>query len=178
MDRAVPALDLNLRAEAEGWPMRCDGALAFERQELADLCALWRARAADGVPQRSQFDMRTLRPYARNLIIVERVGEDARWRYRFRLFGSTLALLFGEHTGRMLDEMVAPAMLPVWLAFYDCVLTHAEPFRFINYYRIPSEDYLKGEFFAAPLADEDGRVRLILAATYVGLKDVSQPPFG
>jgi len=176
MQSAAIAVRLNQRAEAEGWPMRCDGDLVFERPELAQLCKLWLERATDGVPTRAALDIRTLKPYASHLIILERCGEGARQRYRFRLFGSSLVLLFGEHTGRFLDEMVTPALLPNWQAFYDCVLENEQPFRFINYYRIPTQDYLRGEILAAPLADEDGRVRLVLAATYVGLNDGVLPP--
>lgn len=178
MQNAALASQLNQRAEAEGWPMRCDGDLGFEKQELVELCKLWFERAHGRVPQRTAFDMRVLRPFARNLTILERVGAGARRRYRFRLFGSTLALLFGEHTGRFLDEMVSPALRPNWEAFYDCVLEHQEPFRFINYYRIPTQDYLRGEIFAAPLADEEGQARLVMAATYVGLQDGVPPPLG
>ena len=130
--------------------MRCDETLSFHRAELRELCDLWRAKAASGVPTRSALDMRALRPFASHLTILERVGALAARRYRFRLFGSTLALLFGEHTGRFLDEMVSTALLPNWLAYYDAVLAHRAPFRFINYYRIPSEDYLKGEFSRPP----------------------------
>jgi len=178
MQSAAVDVRLNQRAEAEGWPMRCDGDLAFERGELAQLCKLWFERAKDGVPTRAALDLRSLRPYASHLTILERCGEGARRRYRFRLFGSSLALLFGEHTGRFLDEMVTPALLPNWLAFTDCVLEHERPFRFINYYRLPTQDYLRGEIFAAPLADEDGLVRMVLEATYVGLKDAVPSPYG
>ena len=172
------AAHLNTLAEANSWPMRCDGELAFEQNELSQLCELWFAKAADGVPPRSALDMRVLRPFASHLTILERVGAAAARRYRFRLFGSTLALLFGEHTGRFLDEMVSPALLPNWLAYYDAVLAHRTPFRFINYYRIPSENYLKGEILAAPMADDTGEKRLVLAATYVGLEHGVPPPFG
>ena len=179
MDRskaANVAAELNASAEAKGWPMRCDSTLAFEHAELGELCALWRTKAAGGVPARSQFDMRTLAPYARSLTILEREGHGNSARYRFRLFGSTLMFLFGEHTGRFLDEMVSEDLLPSWLAFYDAVLASHEPFRLMTYYRTPNETFLKGDIFAAPLADASGEVRMILAATYVGLQDSVPPP--
>jgi len=170
------AAELNALAETKGWPMRCDGSLAFEHGELAELCDLWRTKAAGGVPARSAFDMRTLGPFARNLMILERVGEANEVRYRYRLFGSTLMFRFGEHTGRFVDEMTSEELLPSWLAFYAAVLTSREPLRLITYYRTHNETFLKGEIFAAPLADESGEARLILAATYVGLQDSVPPP--
>ena len=171
-------VQFNALAEAKGWPVRCDCGEAFERSDLNALCELWRSKAANGVPPRSVFDLRALKPFARNITIMEREGTNGARRYRFRLFGSTLTLLFGEHTGRTLDEMVSPGLLPSWLVFYDTVLSCGRPLRVVTYYRLPTEDYVKGEILAAPLADDSGEVRLILAATYVGLQDSVPPPFG
>jgi hypothetical protein len=170
--------ELNALAEAKGWPMRCDQDEAFDCAELHAFCELWRSKAADGVPARSAFDIRVLKPFVRNITILERVGTNGSRRYRFRLFGSTLALLFGEHTGRFLDEMVAAELLPSWLAFYDMVLLCGQPLCIFTYYRIKTEDFIKGEILAAPLADDSGDVRMILAMTYVGLQDGVPPPFG
>lgn len=168
--------ELNVLAETNGWPMRCACDHAFDRPELNELSALWRSKAEDGVPARSLFDMRALKPFARNAAILEREGTNG--PYRFRLFGSNLTLLFGEHTGRRLDEMVSPDLLASWLAVYDTALSSIRPLRVVTYYRLPTGNYVKGEIFAAPLADDLGQVHLVLAATYVGLQDGVPPPFG
>jgi len=170
--------ELNALAEAKGWPLRCGNIGNFRRSELRALCELWQSKAAAGVPARSAFDMRTLGCFARNIMILEREGADGAKRYRFRLFGSTLALVFGEHTGRTLEEMVSPNLLESWLAFYDTVLTSRQPLRVDTYYQTATADYVKGEILAAPLADESGALRMVLAATYVGLHDGVPPPFG
>jgi hypothetical protein len=47
-----------------------------------------------------------------------------------------------------------------------------------THYRTATEDYVKGEILAAPLVDDSGNVRIILAATYVGLQDGVPAPFG
>lgn len=167
---------LNAYAESSRWPFRCDASLSFERGELHALCELWRAKANCGPPTRAAFDMRALRPFVRNISILERIGRKGLWRYRFRLFGSSLAQLFGEHTGRFLDEMVSPALLQNWLACFDTTIRFGAPLRFINYYRIPSRDFLKGEIFAAPLAAETPHQPMVLIATYVGLKDAAPSP--
>ncbi len=169
---------LNALAEAKGWPICCGCGEGVCRSELQALCDLWQSKAANGVPARSAFDIRTLAPFARNVTILEREEANGARRYRFRLFGSTLALLFGEHTGRMLDEMVSPDLLPSWLAFYDTVLSCGHPLHIDTYYRTTTEGYVKGEIFAAPLADDSGAVRMALAATYVGVRDGVPPPFG
>ncbi len=168
---------LNAHAEAMGWHFRCDPALNFVKPELGALCELWRAKAGSGgPPSRAAFDMRVLRPFVRNISLLERIGPEGRRRYRFRLFGSSLVQLFGEHTGHYLDEMVSPVLLENWIACYDTAIRYGAPLRFLNYYRIPSKDFLKGEIFAAPLAADVPDQPLILAATYVGLKDATHPP--
>jgi hypothetical protein len=167
---------LNAHAEQLGWPFRCDPSLGFARPELLALCELWRAKSAGGIPERAALDMRALKPFLRNISILERIGPKGMWRYRFRLFGSSLAQLFGEHTGRFLDEMVAPGLLENWHACFDTTVRFGAPLRFINYYRIPNKNFLKGEILAAPLAAETDGQPLILIATYVGLQDAVQSP--
>jgi len=171
-----PCRELNALAETKGWPIGCGCDQVFERSELNELAALWRSKADDGVPARSLFDMRALKPFTRHIAILER--EETSGRFRFRLFGSTLTMLFGEHTGRTLDEMVSPDLLASWQAVYDTVLSSAQPLRVVTYYRLSTGNYIKGEIFAAPLADLSGEARLVLAATYVGLQDGVPPPFG
>ena len=167
---------LNTHAELQGWPFRCDPERKFDRPELAALCELWIAKANGDIPPRAAFDMRALRPFVRNIFLLERVGPKGLWRYRFRLFGSGLALLFGEHTGHWLDDMVTPGLLQNWLACFDTTIRYGGPLRFINYYRTQTNDFLKGEFFAAPLAEEVEDQPLVLAATFVGHKDAAHSP--
>lgn len=168
---------LNAHAEMLGWPFRCDPSLDFTKPELNALLALWRDKAnGHGLPTRASFDMRALKPFVRNISILERIGPKGQWRYRFRLFGSSLTQLFGEHTGRYLDEMVVPQLLENWLACFDTTVRFGAPMRFINYYQTSSQVFLKGEIFAAPLASETEDQPLVLIATYVGLQDAAHPP--
>jgi hypothetical protein len=169
---------LNALAEAKRWPMRCDADLAFERGDLRALLEVWQSKAAGGVPERAAFDMRILKPFASQIVILRRESEGDVRRYKFRLFGSALVKLFGEHTGRYLDEMVSPKMLPSWHAIYDAVLSVRRPLRIVTHFRLPSESFLKGEILAAPMRDGSGEERMILAATYVAPQDVVPPPFG
>ena len=168
---------LNAIAKAEKWPMRCDGELAFGRPELGALLELWRSKAAGGIPARAAFDMRALKAFLTHMIILERHGSGEGRRYMFRLFGSAHLQLFGEHTGRYLDEMVSAKMLPSWLAVYDAVLSTRQPLRIETHFRVPSSNFLRGEIFAAPMANSSGAEDMILAATYVNVHDVVPSPF-
>lgn len=164
-------------AETEKWPTECDATLAFERQELRSLLGIWRDKAGDGVPPRAAFDMRTLKSFATHIYILERVGQADAKRFKFRLFGSALLQLFGEHTGHFLDEMVKPEMLPSWTAIYGAVLDARQPLRIVTHFLLPSSDFLRGEMLAAPLADAAGIENMILAATYVRPQDAVHSPF-
>jgi len=171
MPTTDPFAQLNRAAEKHHWPMQCDATLAFERPDLRYLFEVWRGKAGDGVPARAAFDMRTLKNFAAHVFILERVRAGERRRYKFRLFGSALLQLFGEHTGRFLDEMVTPEMLPSWQAIYDAIIEARRPLRIVTHFRIPSSDFLKGEMLAAPIADAAGIENMILAATYVSTSD-------
>jgi hypothetical protein len=169
--------ELNALAKVRKWPMRCDGELAFEQPKLLALLELWRSKAGGGIPARTTFDMRSLKPFLTHLVILERHGSGEDRRYFFRLFGSAHLQLFGEHTGHYLDEMVAPELLPSWLAIYDAVLAMRQPFRIVTHFRMPSSNFLKGEIFAAPMTGGSGSENMILAATYVNVHDVVPSPF-
>jgi len=169
--------ELNALASDEKWPMRCDGELAFDQPKLHALLQLWRSKAGGGIPARAAFDMRALKPFLTHVIILERQGGSKGRRYLFRLFGSAHLQLFGEHTGHYLDEMVAPELLPSWLAVYDAVLAMRQPFRIVTHFRMPSSNFLKGEIFAAPMTGSSGTDNMILAATYVNVHDAVPSPF-
>ena len=168
----------NAEAETSDWPMRCDASCRFSDERLQKLHALWLEKAKGDVPSRAKLDMRTLKPFMRNIAIMERVDTETGHSYRFRLFGSALSLVFGEHTGRLLDEMVLPMTLPGWIAFYDMLLTTRAPLHLENIFRAETSAYLRGELFAAPLTDDAGNIRFALVATYVDMGNFSHPQFG
>lgn len=172
-----PCQRLNAIAMAKGWPMRCACDTPCERGELNDLRALWQRVGQGGVPARAGIDIRMLKPYARNVAILEQVETAGGHSYRFRLFGSALAMRFGEHTGHVLEDVVQPMMLSGWVAFYDTVLRCRRPIRLNTHFRLPSNGYLKGEILAMPLLDAQGAARLVMAATYVDVSNYAPAPF-
>ena len=161
----------NALADAKGWYFRCDPELRFARAELAALTAVWHEKArAASPPPRDAFDMRTLKPFVRHVALLERHGGEGAPRFRFRLFGSSLAMLFGEHTGHFLDEIVPPALNANWTALYNMIVRFRAPVRVFNR---KLEPLLNGEIFGAPLApDAEGRA-LVMASAYVALKEIT-----
>lgn len=168
MEPIDPAWTLNRKAQSEGWPYHCDTALEFDRGELNEMRDVWRGLAAGKrAPSRTDFDARTLKPFLRNISILERVPVDhAVWRYRTRLSGSAIVEVAGEHTGAYLDEHIPPEFLPAWTSAYDTVLDSATPMRFVSDFRIPKLAYLSGESLLAPLADGHGGLTLVISCLY------------
>jgi hypothetical protein len=155
---STPAEDFNAAASREGWPTRCDPACAFEDARLAALLDIWRAvRGTRRLPLRGDFSARILARHLQHLTFVERVVESgSARRYRFRLFGSALASVTGDWTGRFLDEAVPDVFLASWLATYDTTLEAAEPMRFTARFRATHLEHILAESLVAPLEDESG----------------------
>ncbi|MEJ0043026.1 MAG: PAS domain-containing protein [Rhizomicrobium sp.] len=149
--------------------MRADATLSFDAPELNALCDLWRhkARLAGGLPSRADFDARALKPFLRNISIVERAANPAgRMSYRYRFYGSALAQRFGEQTGRFVEMSIPIDRLPNWIEAFDSVLDAGGPMRFMSHFTIPRVSYLNGESFSAPLANGGRKPTTILACTY------------
>jgi len=164
-----PVAALNARAVAMRWGMHVDRDLAFVQPELKALCALWREKArATGRPSRADFDARSLKAFLPHVSIVERIaGADGAWRYRFRLSGTALVRLFGETTGRFLDEFIPEPFLERWTLGYDTVLASNAPLRFVSRFELPQVSWLDGESFSAALSNGAEPPRVVLGALYV-----------
>jgi hypothetical protein len=159
---------LDRKARLEGWPFRCDSTLEFERPELNTLRDLWRALAeGKPAPSRADFDARTLKPYLRNIMIIERVSiGPGRWRYRTRLAGTALAEMIDDPTGKFLEEYLPLELVPRWAATYDTVLESGRPLRLIADFELPQLAFLRGEALVAPLADRNARLTLVFGCIY------------
>jgi len=153
-------------AQENGWVGFCDPALAFRSSELLDLSALWhRAKGAGEIPKRADFTPRALKSCLPHVAIYERVICDKMgMRYRVRLMGTRFADVMGDLTGKFIDEAVAPQFLPRWYAALDAVLEARVPLRFLSRSDTVNKKFLLGEFFEAPLLNDNGEADLVLAA--------------
>lgn len=77
-------------------------------ERLRRLADYWFARCDEGgVPARASIDPVDFPDLLPNIMLIERVIEDGRDRYRFRLAGTDIARYTGrELTGRFLDDVV------------------------------------------------------------------------
>ncbi len=160
---AIPAL-------VEDDSFRFDTGLEFERSELNVLRDIWREKCGQkGHATRSEFDARTIKPYMRNLSILDVVPQaDGGRRYRYRYFGSAIVDVFGEHTGHYIDQFIPPDRMARWTAGHDLVALSGRPLRFTINYNSPQISYLSSESLVLPLSDESGKVVMLMCCIYFG----------
>lgn len=159
-----PAPALNARAEREGWSIACDTKLAFDQPELCAMRDVWRAHCRPGhLPAREDFTLQTLKPFLKEILIVEVVNAPTGRRYLHRLVGSNTAARIGELTGKYLDEALPEPIFRKTVFFFDAVFENRCPMRILTDFDIRSVNHLRGETFAAPLAADGVRPNMLLA---------------
>jgi hypothetical protein len=149
--------EFNARATREQWRTQCDDKLIFDSPKLAQLRDIWQmVRGPREIPRRTDFTARILGKHLQNLTFVERVQSDGTHRYRFRMYGSTLARYLGDCTGKYLDEAVPKSFSVVWFATYDTVIAARRPLRFMARFRAGELEHIAAECFVSPVAADDG----------------------
>ncbi len=154
--KTLSAIDeFNARSAREQWHALCDERLVFDSPKLADLRNIWKTVCGDReMPKRENFTARILGRHLQNLTFVERLEENSRRRYRFRLFGSALARYIGDSTGKYLEEVVPKMFIASWFATYDLVVETRRPLRFVARFRAAHLEHVVAETLVAPLAGE------------------------
>jgi hypothetical protein len=172
VQRAKTAEDVTIPALVEDEAFRFDTDLEFGRQELNALRDIWRGKSAEkGFATRSDFDARTIKPFMRNLSILDVVPQsDGTRRYRYRYFGSAIVEVFGEHTGHYIEQFIPPNRMARWTAGHDLVTLSGRPLRFVINYNSPQISYLSSESLVMPLSDETGTVTMLMCCLYFGPK--------
>jgi hypothetical protein len=165
VDAPIPAL-------VEDQAFHFDVELAFERAELNALRDIWKQKNAEkGFVTRADFDARTIKPYMRNLSILDVLWQpDSSRRYRYRYFGSAIVEVFGEHTGHYIEEFIPPDRMARWTAGHDLVVLSGRPLRFCINYSSPQISYLSSESLVLPLSDETRKVTMLMCFLYFGPK--------
>jgi PAS domain len=135
--------------------------------ELDALQALWTKMRGDRpLPQRADFDLKTVLRWARHLSIATAMRTG---RFQFRLFGTDLARVYGQDlTGRFLDELTPRDLWSVITLHYQEVVRTRLPL-FAPISLANGRWYSEVSRLLLPLATEgDGdRVAFIMGADYV-----------
>jgi len=175
MKKASPAQsrpDARIPGLVEDEAFRFDATLEFDRAELNQLRDIWKQKAAArGFATRADFDARTMKPFMRNVSILDVVAQpDGTRRYRYRFFGSSIVEVFGEQTGHFIEEFIPPDKMARWTAGHDLVVLSGRPLRFRIAYNSPHINYLSSESLVLPLGDEQGTIVMLLCCIYFGPK--------
>jgi hypothetical protein len=154
----------NARARAEGWASFCDPCLGFHRMEFRLLVATWRdLNEHEHLPCRKDLTPRRFKSLLRNIVVYERVANGS-VHYRVRVMGTAFSDIMGDMTGQFLEDVVPAEHMPRWQAALDTALEAGAPLRFVARADTPCKSFLVGEYFEAPLLDDDGCPSMVLAA--------------
>ena len=146
-----------------------DAELKFERVELNQLREIWREKSrARGCAKRADFDARTLKPYLRNMLILDVVEQDdGTRRYKYRYMGSAIVEVFGEQTQRFVDDFIPPDKIARWRAGHDLIVLSGRALRLVVNYTSPQINYLGSEGLFFPLVDDKDQVVQIMGFNYL-----------
>src|SRR5271155_1371775 len=176
-DRARSAAEeFNRFAVRAAAPSRCDPTLAFETPMLGRALALWQEKAVGReIPSRRDMGARALKAFLPHVTIVDVVGEGAARRYRFRLLGTAVADLFGNLTGKFVDEAIVSPFRERWSAIMSATLDAGAPLRFFGRVEYNNRDYLSLELLLAPLSDESAEAILLVGSARASDPHVFNP---
>jgi len=151
--------------------------LDFERAELNAIREIWREKSkGKGHATRADFDARTLKPYLRNMLILDVVEqENGTRRYRYRYMGSSLVEVFGEQTRRFVDEFIPSDKMARWTAGHDLIVLSGRALRMVVNYTSPQINYLGSEGIFFPLVDETERVVHVMGFNYMRSRTAETP---
>jgi hypothetical protein len=147
-----PVEALNAQAQALGWPTHCDTQLSFDKPELTRFVSVWEEQRGDRLmPSRGDMQARALKHLLNRVILFERIKADDNRRYHVRLMGTGLSPIWGDLTGKYVDEAIPPHLQPRWHAFLDVTIAHRAPMRFVSRVDYQEKHFLTVEIAAAPL---------------------------
>lgn len=158
---------LNRLANTRRWKLYCDASLLFEHPLLKVAADIWRAKSApDRCPARAEFSAREMKPFLRDLTILDIVREDGRTRYHHRYAGTEIEIHFGPITGRYLDEFLPPELMSRTLACFELVAKQRQPLRILTQFSLPGVEHLGAEAFLFPLSQDGITADKLMSVTY------------
>jgi hypothetical protein len=152
----------NRKAVQQKWLQFCDPTLAFSDPSFNRLVDIWRAKAGERpMPTRSEMTARDMKDYLRNIFIIQRDGENHS-SYRWRLVGTRIAEILGNHTGKTFEESIPAEHLDRWIETSDLILDTQKPWRFRGRVRLQGRDFLDAENLFLPLANDNNEPSFVL----------------
>jgi hypothetical protein len=122
-------------------------------------------------PRRSDILPEEMLPLLPYIFMVDVLDEDGGQDFRFRLVGTAIMNIEGEHTGKRLSAMFPDreAYAVLWRQYYDAaagkVWVRHETLRW------QGRDHVNYEVILAPLEDDAGRVAILIGLAHAQDED-------
>ena len=137
-----------------------DDVAIVQSQRIRRLNVYWQARANGKVPSRSEIDPVDVRDLLPNLVMIDVIGDPARFRYR--LVGTRVVQYTGfDFTGRCIDEMVFQGRDFI-LECYRRMLAEKRPVFGHYAWLVRSRHFGQCEFGVFPLSDDGTTVNRVI----------------
>jgi hypothetical protein len=141
-------------------PVTLDWDLNFECPELKEALRYWQSRCGGRTrPARANMNpagMTKFLPLVTLVDVHQRAG--AKREYRIRLAGSNVEQVYGNLTGRLIEDALPPAIAERWRNCLDIAYEADRPLRLAGQAAIANKRWLTGEILLAPLGDPDGPI--------------------
>lgn len=135
---------------------------------LRKLLEYWQTKCSSGrLPTRADIDPADLSFLLPNLFLMDvNMGEEARNRFRFRLFGTELARIHGrDRTGKTFHETLEEEPADGSVTWATRLVNERVPLFVGGRVRYLRKEWLKFENAMLPLQNDGGEVSMILGAT-------------
>ena len=135
---------------------------------LQKLLEYWQSKCSGGrLPTRADIDPADLSFLLPNLFLMDvNMGEEARNRFRFRLFGTELARVHGrDRTGKTFHETLEEEPADGSVTWATRLVNERIPLFVGGRVRYLRKEWLKFENAMLPLQNDGGEVSMILGAT-------------
>jgi hypothetical protein len=129
----------------------------------------WAGKCGAGrLPGRRDLQPQEMKPFLPIVALVDVERRRGQPRFRIRLIGSEAAEIFGDDgTGRYIDDIVPPALLPAVQARLLSVAQTRRPAYGVQPVPRPHRDFVRYEHLTVPLASDGVTVDMLLGARCV-----------
>jgi hypothetical protein len=154
-----------------------DPSLQFLHPATAEALAYWTRKRGDRrCPLRQDIDPAEIPKLLRHALLFDRVpSDDPRgYSWRYRLVGTSVAALYGETTGKRLDEGLPAVVLERNRAVMEEAVARVAPMRAVGRTHQIDQLRLLAEAFVAPLSSSGSAIDMIFAVVVTWLE--KEPP--
>lgn len=137
----------------------------IDHPEIREFYRLWLAlRRGRLVPSRADFDPAAIRAYLPHVFMVD--VEDGGARFRYRLCGTAVAAVYGDFTGRYVDEFVSPSFRDTAIERLRDVATKLHVHYLVQALTWQDRPHIRYRRLLLPLSDDQRFANILLGIVY------------